>query len=289
LLRRILNAHPEISCPPETNLLSACGRFLQEYPSIDGLPIGVLSGLAFSDVEEDAVLAKLRNLVFDFHREIAAKTGKLIWVEKTAFDIFYLEQIERLLAGHCRFICLCRHPLDVIMSVKDLCDEMDQIVPELHSYTRQHRSQYDAFAHAWIDCNEALLGFVERHPNDCLLLKYETLLEDSQKAVSALMTFIGARAVDGDFLDRAFEGASDVGLGDWKVYEKHSLDKSGIGRWQGLPKSTITRLVPRLMPLMQRLGYEIPKTDPVRERQEAIRRYRLGRQLRHMQTRKDSV
>ena len=34
LLRRLLQAHPHIACPPETNLLSAASRFFTPAPKM---------------------------------------------------------------------------------------------------------------------------------------------------------------------------------------------------------------------------------------------------------------
>ena len=133
LLSRILDAHPEVSCPPETNLLGACGRFLRESGT-DGPPLGVLSGLALAGIPPEDLLAELRRLVFSLHARLAG--GKPVWMEKSGFDIFYLDEIERLLAGHCRFLCLVRHPLDVVASVKELVDKAGHYMPELREQSQ---------------------------------------------------------------------------------------------------------------------------------------------------------
>ena len=283
LLRRLLDAHAEISCPPETNLLSACGRFLQEEPSVGGLPIGVLPGLAFSDVDEDEVLGRLRELVFGIHRAIAAKAGKRIWAEKTAFDIFHLDKIERLLRGHCGFICIHRHPLDVIVSVKELCDGMDQILPELHVYVRQYQSLYDAFAQAWIDCNIALNGFIARNAQDCCCVSYEALLQQPEETIGKLFSFMGVASGGSGFVERLFEQGSKVGLGDWKTYEQGAIDPGRTERWRSLPDSTIARLTPRLAPVADALGYSLPSVADTPAREESIRRYRLSKFVKQLQ------
>jgi hypothetical protein len=195
LLRRLLDAHPEISCPPETNLISACGRFLESTPSVEGLTVGVLSGLAFSGIPEDDVLEELRRLVFGLHERIAS--DKPVWVEKTAFDIFYLEAVEALLVGHCRFVCMVRNPLDVIVSVKDLFDGMDRILPEMHVFVRRHTSLFDAYAEAWIDRMEALGRFMAARPDDCLLIRYEDVVADPLAALTALTGFMDVAPAGG--------------------------------------------------------------------------------------------
>jgi hypothetical protein len=137
LLGRIFDAHPQVSCPPETNLLSACGRFLRESLG-EGPPLGVLSGLALAGMPEEDVLAALRDLVFSIHARLAA--GKPVWMEKSGFDVFYLDGIERLLGGHCRYLCMVRHPLDVVASVKDLVETAGHYMPELHEHLLGHDS-----------------------------------------------------------------------------------------------------------------------------------------------------
>src|SRR5262249_42673199 len=89
LLRRILDAHPDIACPGETNLLAACARFLHSETIAEGVDIGVLAGLEFAGFAEDAVLEALREFAFGFHREYAKRQGKPRWACKTAFDVFY--------------------------------------------------------------------------------------------------------------------------------------------------------------------------------------------------------
>src|SRR3972149_7016175 len=96
LLRRLLNAHPNICCPPETNLLSAAARFLEEHRFSGGHSVGVANALAFSGYAEQEVDARLREFVFGFFREFSGREGKRRWAEKTAFDAFHLDEIEKL-------------------------------------------------------------------------------------------------------------------------------------------------------------------------------------------------
>src|SRR4051794_475101 len=70
LLRRLLNAHPALCCPPETNVLNACGRFLAEHDIARGLKIGAVAGLAYSGIPEADVLGRLRALAFGLFADI---------------------------------------------------------------------------------------------------------------------------------------------------------------------------------------------------------------------------
>jgi len=41
LLRRLLDAHPNIAAPGETYLFTACARFLRSERAVDGMDVGV--------------------------------------------------------------------------------------------------------------------------------------------------------------------------------------------------------------------------------------------------------
>src|SRR5262245_65217917 len=121
LLRRLLNGHPDICCPGETFLLASAARFLRPDYVSDGIEYGVLAGLAAAGIPREQALASLRGLVVDSFQRIAARAGKPRWASKTAIDAFYLPEIESLMAGHARFVCLVRHGLDTALSLNELC------------------------------------------------------------------------------------------------------------------------------------------------------------------------
>lgn len=201
LLRRILDAHPNIASPPETYLLSAAARFLHEERFAAGLRIGVLSGLAFAGVSEDQVLARLREFTFGFLREHATDQGKGRWAEKTAFDAFHLPAIRRLCQGHVRFVCMNRHGLDVACSMADLVDKTGGYVQELHEYLRRTPEPLAALAHAWVDTARAVDALAREDPL-AMELRYEDLVREPEAAVRRVLEFVGEPWTD-DLLDRA--------------------------------------------------------------------------------------
>ena len=281
LLRRLLNAHPNICCPPETNLLRAASRFLDEEPT-GAVPVGVVPGLAFSDVPETDVTRRLREFVFSFHRELTARSGKTRWAEKTAFDIFHIDNIERLLENSCRFVCVFRHGLDVVCSMKDLCDGMDRYLVELHDYIRAHASPYEAFAHAWVDSNQRLLQFIEDHPHRCVSLRYEDLLDDASTHLTRVFEFLGEPTDVPQLIETALGQTAAFGLGDWKTYDTKKLDRGSVDRWHELPKATITRLGEIVNPTLQALGYDTVATGRPANVQEEVQHYRASLMVRQL-------
>jgi hypothetical protein len=281
-MRRFLDAHPHIVCPPETNLLRACSRFLAEDQSALGLRIGVLSGLAFAGFPEEEVLRRLREFALGFFRSLAASAGKRRWAEKTAFDVFHLDQIEQLLGETCRFVCMSRNALDTVCSMKELSDEMDRYLVELHSYVRQYSSPLEAMAHAWAEANQRLLRFVSDHPDHCVLVRYEDLLETPDAVLTRIFDFLDEPADVSMVMEAAFAGGAQVGLGDWKTYETAGLNRAR-GAARNLAPDVVARIAPIVNPTMAQLGYEpVPAPAPLSP-EEARARYRAMKMVQQMQ------
>lgn len=281
LLRRLLNAHPRIACPPETNLLSAAGRFLEEHRFAGGLSVGVVPGLDFSGFDEQRVLQRFREFLFSFWREIADREGKARWAEKTAVDVFHLDAIERLCGAHCRYVCIVRHPLDVVCSLKELGDKMECHLPEIYEYVRRRPAQFEAFAEAWRDGNERLLRFCEQHPDWTVRLRYEDLTRDPEQELARVFDFLGEPTDVPALLARALGKTESVGLGDWKTYDARSVGTDSVGRHEALSKWTVQRLAPIVNPLMTRLGYA-PVGARASDAADEKRREELSRRIASM-------
>lgn len=279
LLRRILNAHPDIACPGETNVLAACARFLHSETIAEGVDVGVLSGLSFAGFDEDRVLTALRDFAFGFHREYAKKQGKGRWASKTAFDVFYLDAIDRLCGDHAYFICLQRHGLDVAWSLKELCDTNGVYLSELHDYIKRYPRPLEAFCHAWVDVSAATRTFVERHPDNAMLVKYEDLAADPEAVTRAIAQFVRVDWTP-QWMADAMQTPKSIGLGDWKTYAKDKVDTDSVGRWRKLSEHTVSMMGRICNPMLEASGYPPVAVQEERSTQEARRRYELGMRIR---------
>lgn len=278
LLRRLLDAHPNIACPAETCLLTACARFLHTERVADGLDFGVLTGLAFAGFEPDTVRERLREFAFAFKREHASQAGKVRWAEKTAVDAFHIGKIEELCGDRVQYVCMVRHGLDVACSIRDLSDRGYTYLSEIHEYVRQYPRPLEAFAHAWVDVNRTLLEFVARHPDNSMLLRYEELVADPQHEMRRVLGFLGEPWRD-DLLPAALERKQDAGLGDWKTYDRRDIYATSVGSWKSLPRPVISTLGRICNPVLEACGYEpvqIMETDTA---ETARRRYQFGLML----------
>ena len=279
LLARLLDAHPEISAPPETHMFSAAGRFLAEQTNVEGPPIGVLSGLAFSGIAAGEVIDGLRDILFAFHARIAR--SKPVWVEKTGTDIFHLENLEQLVSGQMRFICMIRHPLDVIASNLDLAAAMGAQLPELFALTRGVNGPAEGIARAWADRTVALDAFRARHAQDCYSLRYEDLLSDPIGTLTHLLGFIGLDGEPEAMVSNAFSGEARIGLGDFRIDGTAGLTPPLKDGWRRrLPRTVVPRIVPVLESLMAQHGYVVPKLQRRPNREEAVRQFLMASQMK---------
>ncbi|MCR9165206.1 MAG: sulfotransferase family protein [Nannocystaceae bacterium] len=274
LLRRLLDAHPNIACPPETYVLSGAARFLHEETFAQGLQIGALFGLGYAGFDEAEVLGRLRRFAFGFFEEHAAKAGKGRWAEKTAFDAFHVDAIRRLCSGHVKFVCLHRHGLDVAASLAELVDKTGGFVEELHRYVTRYPQPLEAYAHAWVDTAGAIEELAQSEGGEALSIRYEDLARDPEAVLRDVLTFVGEPWDEG-IVERGLGEASAVGFGDWKTYARAKVDTKSVARWKSLPRATQTMLAAVCNPTLERLGYEpVATEDEVDE--DARRRYELG-------------
>jgi len=278
LLRRLIDAHPNIACPSETNLLTACARFLHRESFAEGLEIGVLSGLGYVGFPEGEVLERLRAFALSFPREYAARAGKARWADKSAFDAFHLDTIEALLGGHAYFVCVERHGLDVVCSLAEFCERSGGYVGELFDYIRRTPSPLEAFAHAWVDLTRRIAGFAERHRDSALLVKYEELATDPEAVLRRVFEFVEEPWHPG-LVDTALASREQIGLGDWKTYARPTIDATSVGRYRTLSRAARSRLGQIVNPTLVARGYDAVDVDPPPSRDEARRRYELGMRL----------
>jgi protein-tyrosine sulfotransferase len=278
LTRRLLNAHPNLCCPPETHLLHASARFLEEQTVSRGLKLGVLAGCTYAGIPAEEVLERLRGLAFGMFRDICAKEGKpnAKWVDKTPANMFQIDTLERLCGPRCRYICLIRHPLDVICSLRELSNETENYLFEIHDYIRIYNGPLVAFAHAWADCYKRSLKFQQEHPDLCVRLRYEDLVADPAGNLDRIFTFLREPADGAKVVEKAMAGRDTIGLGDYKTYQKSSISDSSVGRHRDLSPQTIQRLLDIVGPVMAEYGYDVSPPENVADTEQARRNHVLG-------------
>lgn len=279
LLRRLLGAHPEISCPGETFLMRGAARMIGHDTISGGFDYGVLGALEGLGIDRAETLERLRLFVSGFYEDLARREGKKRWAAKTAVDSFYIPQIEQIFGAHCRYVCILRHGLDAVCSMEEFTKSLQTYVAELHAYIVRHPRPLEAFARAWSDATSSLLDFAARNAERCHVLKYEDLVRDPEGEMRRVTDFLEEKPLAKTAAEILGGGDKTVGgIGDWTSYRKSAVDASGIGRWKNLPEAEIPALAALVNPVLQRAGYDpVPPGDPA----DSARRRELAALLMH--------
>ena len=282
LLRRLFDAHPNIAAPGESYLLTAAARFLSAEPMVDGLEVGVLNGLGFLGFEANEVTARLREFIFAFRSEHAAREGKHRWLEKTAVDAFHVDAIARICGNHANFICVTRHGLDVACSMQDWCAKSQAYPAELHRYIQRTPRPYEAFAQAWADTTQAISAFAADHPDNAISVRYEDLVADPEAEMRRLLDFLGEK-FEADAFAGALGARDAKGFSDWRSFAKSQVDDASVGRWKtALSPETAGTLAPIVNAMLAQHGYEQIATTAPRSDADKRRRYERGLMLQKL-------
>lgn len=181
LLRRIIDSHSRIACPPESHFLR---------PVLDGLADRrSMVGLESMGFGRDVVLARTRVFVERFFLDYAAANTKARWADKTPLYVDYLDQLDELFAGTPRYVMLYRHGLDVAFSLTEVFGE------DLYTLTpatsRDDHKLIRTAARYWSDRVERMQRFQRAHPDRTMAVRYDRLVTEPLPVLQSLFAFLG--------------------------------------------------------------------------------------------------
>ncbi len=275
LLRRILNGHENLHCPGETHVLNSCARFIQAEKTAHGLDMGILSGMHFAGISEEEIINQVRNLGFSLLEQASTKKLGKRWVEKTAVDSNYIDEIDQLFGEHAYFIGIVRHGLDVAISSKDFSDATGMYLNMFKPYINQYQQPLEALLRSWVDVTTDLLNFSQKHPENCLLIRYEDLIDEPEEVLSHILEFIG-EDFSPEIISEGLENTSELGLSDHKCLQQSKVTKVNSKRWELLSDFQLNHLSKIANPLLEMLGYDKIETLNSVSKEDALRNYELG-------------
>jgi Sulfotransferase family len=237
LLRFLLDAHPELACPPETSMPALCGQLAVVWSLIEGAPLAAERDAAPPRVP-DAAVAGIRRMLDEMTGSYLARRGKRLFCDKSLGSARFTDLLVQIYPG-ARFLCLYRHPMDVIRSGLDACPwgltgyGFDQYI------VGSPGNAILALARYWLD-NATLINEVEQaQPDRCHRIRYEDLVEDPEEVMREVYAFIGVRSAPG--VARAcFSGERErFGPGDHKIWATSAISGDSVGRGESIPAGLI--------------------------------------------------
>lgn len=235
LMRLILDTHPELTCPPETGVASACGQLAKVMGILDGLfPPGPAGARSITT----AAGTSIRELIDGCFSGYASSRGKQRWCDKSLDNVLLADLLAQIWPD-AQFICMSRHCMDVVASCIEACP-WGLTAYGLEQYAAQHPGNSVAAVCAyWVNTTGMIQAFQQKYPARCHLVRYEDLVTDAEQTVAELFTFLGVRQ-DPGITVRCFQHAHDGGgPGDEKIWFTGSIGAQSLGRGVQVPVTAI--------------------------------------------------
>ena len=249
LLRYLLDAHPEIACPPESKFIAGLKSFF-EYPQAQ-------RGLETLGVSRDALLATIRATIEQVFRQYADRRGKRRWIDKTPNYYTCLDFIDEVFEGTPLYLFLTRHPLDCIDSlerfVRNPTPQHED--PEFAHYIGKHGPGKTAWAHYWADVYRTILTFQQHRQARTMMVRYENLTASPDATLRGICEFIGEEYAPA-MLTEAFRVPHDRGYEDDNILLTDRVLTDRVNAWNAWPSEETARLWRITEPIATSLLYQ---------------------------------
>ena len=254
LLRFLLDAHPELACPPETNLPGLCAQLATVWSLIEGAPLSPIRGDEPPDVPE-AAIAGVRETANRMVGSYLERRGKKRYCDKSLGTARYTELLLRVYP-EAKFVCAYRHPMDMISSGMEACPW------GLNGYgfepyiASTPGNVVHALASYWADHTAAIADVEERFPDRCYRLRYEDLVDEPESTAAALFAFLGVAQVP-QITETCFSAERErFGPADYKIWSTSRIGSGSVGRGWSIPTGMIAPpVLTRINELTEKLGY----------------------------------
>jgi hypothetical protein len=255
LLRFILDAHPSLACPPETNLPALCAQLTTVWSLIEGAPLASEPGAQSPEIPEVAITgARLTmDMMVDSY---LARRGSLRFCDKSLGTARFARLLLRVYP-EAKFLCLYRHPMDVIASAIEACPwgvagyGFDPYV------AASPGNVLLAVARYWTDNALAILAAEEQFSHACHRVRYEDLAIDPEGTAAGIFGFLGEAPAPG-IVQRCFtEERERSGPSDYKIWHTSKVDTASIGRGWTIPGG------PLLAPVLEQMNAVLDRLDYV--------------------------
>jgi hypothetical protein len=252
LLRRILDSHSRIACPPESQFVLPLIEILQGRTA--SMSHKYLAGLESMGYSRSAVTTSLAAFISNFFEGYAAAQGKDRWADKSPLYVDCLPELWELFGRHAQFVLILRHGMDVAFSLS-----------EAHrDYPAIHRHVIDAggnvaigAARFWVEQSQKIEDFRAAHPSACFQIRYEELTADPETSLAPMFAFLD-EAWEPDVIDyRRFP--HHAGFEDPDIRRRSRIEPNS-GRYRAWPPLVQEVVEKECEPMLSRLGYAAGET-----------------------------
>jgi hypothetical protein len=253
LLRFLLDAHPELACPPETNLWMVCEKLAVIWSLIEGAPLSAKRDAAPPQVP-DAAIAGMRRMLDEMTGSYLARRGKSRFCDKSLGSARCADLLARIYPG-AKFLCLYRHPMDMIRSGLDACP-WGLSGYGFEPYLGSSGNSVQALARYWLDNALAIAAAEQRYPERSYRIRYEDLVENPEEVMREVYAFIGVRPAPGVTRTCFSHDREPFGPADHKIWATSMIHGDSVGSGESVPAELIAApIAASINDLLDRLGY----------------------------------
>ncbi len=242
------------STPPETNLPGLCVQLATVWSLIEGAPLSANRGDEPPEVPE-AAIAGVRETMDRMVGSYLARRGKKRYCDKSLGTARYAPLLARVYP-QARFVCMYRHPMDVIASGVEACPW------GLNGYgfdpyiAATPGNVVMALASFWADNVRVTLAVEERFPGKCFRVRYEDLVADPEAIAAALFEFLGVASAPG-ISEVCFSAERErFGPADYKIWYTSKISSDSVGRGWSVPAGMVApQMLGIINELAGKLGY----------------------------------
>ena len=244
LLRFLLDAHPDLACPPETKLPAMCTQMAAVWQQLAGT--SPLPGPA---------IAGIRQALDLMIQPYLARRGKRRYCDKSLGTAEHVAVLREIFPG-ARFLCLYRHPMDVIASGIEACP-WGLAGFGFDGYAAgSPGNAVKALAQFWADNTAQILAAEEQLGERAHRVRYEDLVADPEQVAGGIFRFLGERPVPGISAACFAPERERLGPGDYKIWHTTRVSADSVGRGWSIPAEMMgPALMTGINELSARLGY----------------------------------
>ena len=263
LLRFLLDGHPDLACPPETRLPAMCAQIANVWLQLAGSPLD--SAAAQHQNGQQAVakpaIAGIRQAMNMMVGPYLAQRGKRRYCDKSLGAAEHAPVLREVFPG-AKFLCLYRHPMDVIASGIEACPWGLSGFGFDGYAAGSPGNAVKALAQFWADNAAQILAAEEQLGERAYRVRYEDLVADPEAVSDGIFRFLGARSAPGISAACFAPERERLGPGDYKIWHTTRISADSVGRGWAVPAEMIgPALMATINDVAARLGYaQIDKT-----------------------------